>query len=393
MLYPDSLTDTTADTRANWQTDLFDRAAFENDSNNLARAFDCNCQSHTSLSSNEIEQNLQKTIPYYATDNQTVFPEVSFANNFESKSQLDNDNNQDPILGLQNCHCLVGKPFELLADSNRDGLVDDRDRQDKTVWNDKRGAIMLPNLDDDGGKVKQFNLDDSDPEADAKLAKLNDANDNIVNGTEDEKDLAPLKITPWQDAPADTSVKISVDDKSSPYVRLFVKRNGEYQALDSDDALTVSELQQGAELAVEAKDVVRDSSVWDGFVTLSLEAKTGEQTFSDRVKMRVSPLLFKNNLMPVQNLYLSNQPETQINPESIAQAATQSGIDPSSINPNDVEKFIQQDVEQKLNPSGIQTKWIDSWYYTRSFSGGDVHCATNTLRDPSTIQPWWQQTA
>ncbi|MGL5835374.1 MAG: protein-arginine deiminase family protein, partial [Waterburya sp.] len=289
------------------------------------------------------------------TDYDTIGNDLTQTSQFGSTTEsLESDNltvkaaNQDTLTGNDDNQPLAGEadwlpskmdqPFELLADSNRDGLVDDRDRQDKTVWNDDRGAIMLPNLDDDGGKVKEFNLDNSDPEADTKLEKLNDANDNVVNGTEDEQDLAPLKITPWKDAPADTSVKVSVDAKSSPYIRLFVKRDGEYQALDDGNALTVSELQQGAELAVEAKDVVRDSSVWDGFVDLTLEAKTGEQTYSDRVKMRVSPLLFKNNLMPVQNLYISDQPETQMNQEFITQSATQLGIDPSSI---DVEKFTQ----------------------------------------------------
>ncbi|MFA9202178.1 MAG: hypothetical protein ACEQSC_01340, partial [Candidatus Nanopelagicaceae bacterium] len=240
-----------------------------------------------------------------------------FDNSLTNSYNQDNSDRDIP-LGNDGVNCGVvnsddqlfseNRGVTLLADTNRDGSVNDSDQEGKQNWNNQHGAIFLPNLDDDSGKFQNAQVP-SGIEGDQQLAELNDANDSIVNGSEDEKDLAQLKIQPWQDAPEDSTVRLYTDSKSQPYVRMFLKKDGQYTAIDNDTTLQLSDLRNGASLAIEGKDIVRDADIWDGFVDLTLEAKTGEQTYSDRVKLRVSPVLFQNNLMPVQELYATKYPE------------------------------------------------------------------------------------
>jgi protein-arginine deiminase len=221
----------------------------------------------------------------------------------------------------------------LLADTNRDGQVNDLDQEGKQTWDNQHGAIFLPNLDDDSGKFQDVKVPEG-IEGDRQLAKLNDANDSIVNGSEDEKDLAELKIQPWENAPDDTTVRLHTDSKSQPYVRMFLKKDGQYTAIENDSTLQLSDLRNGASLAIEGKDIVRDQAKWDGFVDLTLEAKTGEQTYSDQVKLRVSPVLFQNNLMPVQELYATKYPD-----QATLDAESQS-----------IDKLVQDARNQELTP-------------------------------------------
>jgi len=84
----------------------------------------------------------------------------------------------------------------LTADVNRDGLLTRADDAGKSTWTDTRGAIFLPNLDDDERRctVDPADLDAPGRTVDDKLAALNDAADNRINGLRDAADLAPLMI-------------------------------------------------------------------------------------------------------------------------------------------------------------------------------------------------------
>jgi hypothetical protein len=129
----------------------------------------------------------------------------------------------------------------ILADTNRDGKVNELDQEGKQTWDKNHGAIFLPNLDDDSNKFQDIEVPEG-IEGDRQLAKLNDANDSIVNGSEDAKDLAEIKIQPWSDAPDDTKVKLHTDSKSQPYVRMFLKKDGQYTAIENDSTLQLSDL-------------------------------------------------------------------------------------------------------------------------------------------------------
>src|SRR5690606_17831906 len=135
------------------------------------------------------------------------------------------------------------------------------------------------------------------------------AADDVVNGRADLDDLARLRVRPMRGVPADATVRVAADKASGEKVRIFVKR-GEgptgWTSLGSAGELTVEEARSGVELAVEARDIVRDKANWDGFVDLELSVSSGDRTRRDTVRMRVSPLLFVDDLMKIDRLVVSD---------------------------------------------------------------------------------------
>jgi len=174
---------------------------------------------------------------------------------------------------------------DLRADTNRDGVIrfdNSADDDGEDVWDATHGAVFLANIDDDQVSCSP-NIDDIEIDA------CNDAADQIVNGADDALDLARLKTQPWPQAPASAQGKITFTAGSR--VRLFKVQNGQYSVLTSGDRLTLAEVKSGLELAIEGRDIVRDSNVWNGFVDLTLTVTADNKTASDTVRMRVSPVM------------------------------------------------------------------------------------------------------
>jgi protein-arginine deiminase len=97
-------------------------------------------------------------------------------------------------------------------------------------------------------------------------------------------------------------------------VRLF-KRDATdaFVVFDPDDRLARirPSSSAGVELAIEATDIVRDASQWDGYVDLTLlvDGGTGASgaigMASDTVRMRVAPVLFRHHLDPAEQVFAS----------------------------------------------------------------------------------------
>jgi protein-arginine deiminase len=190
---------------------------------------------------------------------------------------------------------------EILADTNRDGVVSltgDSDRTGKTQWTSTRGAVFLPNIDDDTLRCP------SSPQlSDAQLAACNDAADEVVNGADDVLDLAPLRVSPWPSAPGDAVGRLGISPASAK-VRLFKKVGGSFvHYRPAHDSLSAAELRQGVELFLEGTDVVRNAAVWDGRVTVSLRVTAAGLDKTDQVAMRVAPLILFHHGTPVDQLY------------------------------------------------------------------------------------------
>ena len=80
--------------------------------------------------------------------------------------------------------------IDIVVDANRDGVVnpdDPADQDGENEWNEKTGASFLANLDDDDDNA------------------VRDADDEVVNGPDDEGDLATILVRPWPDPVIDTS--------------------------------------------------------------------------------------------------------------------------------------------------------------------------------------------
>ncbi|MFE9771313.1 protein-arginine deiminase domain-containing protein [Streptomyces sp. NPDC005931] len=198
---------------------------------------------------------------------------------------------------------------DLRADVNRDGRVDvtgDSDKAGENTWSVGRGAVMLPNIDDDtrrcpvkgpGGKRL----------SDARLAACNDASDTKVNGGADAADLARIRSVPMAKLPsgAKGSVKVTAGAK---HTHVFVKRSGGWERVTSRTRLTAGELRAGVEFGVEATDVIRDSKVWDGRAVIRLTVTSGSRTTSDEVTLRVAPLLTHHHLQRAQQVMVTKVP-------------------------------------------------------------------------------------
>ena len=211
---------------------------------------------------------------------------------------------------------------DLRADTNRDGTISfdgkaDDDGED--VWDGKHGAVFLANIDDDEAACNP-NLDDT------QVAKCNDAADDEINGPDDALDLARIKTKPWSAAPSGATATITWNAEA--HVRLFKVKGSSFTLVESGMELDASEIKSGIELAIEGKDIVRDADEWDGFVDITLAVDAEGKSKSDKIRMRVAPLLTYHHLLPTEQTWVSamNNQGNQAMRADLATALTAAGL-------------------------------------------------------------------
>jgi protein-arginine deiminase len=164
--------------------------------------------------------------------------------------------------------------------------VTEKDFDGRQTWSwSGSGAFTLANLDDDDGDGRA------------------DAADELVNGSADEADLAPLRVrldaTVLQRAKA---ANVSIEPTASAgKVRLFQRTTGGWRVVRGP----LEEL--GPELVLGIESTVFASKDWDGFVTLKLEVRDadGKAIGKDAIQMRVAPFLVLPNSARTRTLYVS----------------------------------------------------------------------------------------
>ena len=213
---------------------------------------------------------------------------------------------------------------DLRADTNRDGVVsftDPTDDAGEDVWNADHGAVFLANIDDDQ-EVCSLDLDDVD------LPDCNDAADEVLNGAADALDLARLKTKPWPAAPAGARGRITftVPDK----VRLFKVNGSQFTVFPSGSTLSLAEIRNGVELAIEGRDIVRNPNVWNGFVDLTLTVTAEGKVGTDKVRMRVSPVMTYHHALTAEQTWVSklNASGNIAMRNDLAEAADAAGVAP-----------------------------------------------------------------
>ncbi|MGQ0505076.1 MAG: protein-arginine deiminase family protein [Myxococcaceae bacterium] len=194
-----------------------------------------------------------------------------------------------------------GPRADLRADVDRDGVVSltgTGDEQNEDTWDATRGAIFLPNLDDDSGRCAYAgDSETSDRRTDAQLDACFDGADQLVNGTKDLLDMALLKVAAWATAPDNAIGTLQVSTAAAKSVRLFKKEGSEYvQWNGAADQLTGADLRAGVDFYLEGTDVVRSAAVWDGFVDVTLKVTAPSVDLSDVVRLRVAPVLLSHHL-------------------------------------------------------------------------------------------------
>jgi hypothetical protein len=194
--------------------------------------------------------------------------------------------------------------IDLRADVNRDGMVsispatNDPDERAEDQWSQERGATVLANIDDDGGRGTF-----STPHTDAE--------DETINGIEDLRDLALLRILPLD--LADSRIIGAYATITAPFERVHLFRRGNgplgYRLWDEErDILTLEELQGGVELLLEARDVARtvDTRFIDIRVELQVIANNNNiYESSDTVRFRVAPVVFHHHLEPARKVLIA----------------------------------------------------------------------------------------
>ncbi|MFD4787318.1 protein-arginine deiminase family protein [Streptomyces sp. NPDC058459] len=142
---------------------------------------------------------------------------------------------------------------------------------------------------------------------DKQLAACNDAADTVVNGVRDQADLARLHVGRWVAAPDSATGTVTVPDSVAAHVNLFVKRSKTtaplgWELITPDTRLTAHELRNGVEIGIEGRDIVRDSAVWDGKVTVRLTVTADGRSTSGTVALKQAPVLTQLNTQRLQEV-------------------------------------------------------------------------------------------
>ncbi|KAH7312730.1 hypothetical protein B0I35DRAFT_411414 [Stachybotrys elegans] len=205
-------------------------------------------------------------------------------------------------LALAISQCSVVFSATILADTNRDGVVDvtgDSDVEGKQTWTQDRGALFLPNIGDTDRRCSQA-LDAGTP--DTQLDDCHDASDNVLRNP---LYLAPVRTLADGSLSSTASGSINITDQTAAeFVRIFVKEQRGWTFVGPDHTFDAEALRGGLELGVDARDIRRPGG-WDGRATLALTVTDGDNISVDTVAMRVAPVLTHHHLQQAERVFAS----------------------------------------------------------------------------------------
>ncbi len=275
--------------------------------------------------------------------------------------------------------------IDLRADNNRNGTIDLSDPTEdlnEASWSANNGAVFLANIDDDQSSCPTSGTD-------SQLASCNDASDTSINGNDDLLDLAKLKTAPWPDAPNDAKGTLTVNNPGKTYVRIFKKSGSSYKEYTSGQAVSLSELRNGASFAIEGKDILRDVSKWDGYLTVSwnVNAGTGPNgpigDGSDTVEMRLAPVLFRHHLHPIDTYYVTkftNYSPSMVFRQDMTSAANAAGVTAHDLYEQDqwTQDFFET-AYMAMPKSGGGQHVIHVNFRSANYTGGSLRTAGRSV--------------
>ncbi|KFA55167.1 hypothetical protein S40293_09092 [Stachybotrys chartarum IBT 40293] len=201
------------------------------------------------------------------------------------------------LLALASLHLAHGLTATILADTNRDGVVDVTGTSDvagRHTWTNERGALFLPNIGDTDSRCAQ-----QPGFSEETLHLCNDASDNVLRQA---KYLAPLRTLPALDVTPSHIGRIKVANSTvATRVRIFVKQNGQWTYVDENYQFTSTQLEAGLELGIDARDVRKPD--WNGKATVEFTITGGGTSSTDSVELRVAPYLTHDPTQLAQRLF------------------------------------------------------------------------------------------
>ncbi|KAF4452206.1 hypothetical protein F53441_4946 [Fusarium austroafricanum] len=217
------------------------------------------------------------------------------------------------VFALAFFHSCDALKVTILADTNRDGKVDNDDVAGKSTWTATKGAVILPNIGDtDSRCAKKWGPSkDILAEGEAYLDQCNDATDNILRNS---KFLAPVKTLPLKGLSASAKGSIYVSDKTAASkVRVFAKKAGKWTYVAADYAFTAEELTAGLQIGIDARDVRRPNA-WNGNAKVNFVVTNGKTKATDAVAVRVAPVLTHHHGQAAQRILSTgvNEPGSNI---------------------------------------------------------------------------------
>ncbi|MCR9269329.1 MAG: protein-arginine deiminase domain-containing protein [Hyphomonadaceae bacterium] len=189
---------------------------------------------------------------------------------------------------------------EILADTNRDGVISSADRVSSP-----EAAIILPNI---GDVDKRCPGAADESQSDAALEACHDAQDDVARAPEY---FAPLRLSALPTVSAAAIGTVRVNGAGADQIRIFLKQGEGWQFLDAATVLSSDTLRAGAELGVDARDIIRDRTVWDGRADIAFEVIDDDRTATSSVPVQVAPVILHNHLETATTIF-APQSDTQV---------------------------------------------------------------------------------
>ncbi|KAK2603603.1 hypothetical protein QQS21_004184 [Conoideocrella luteorostrata] len=187
----------------------------------------------------------------------------------------------------------------ILADTNRDGVVNDLDKDHKYVWSSSHGAIFLPNIGDEHHRCETRDANGG-LFSNLELAACNDASGDILVSP---RFAAPLRTLPIQGLSEDAVGRIYTKPASSiNLVRLFylsgsdINSSSDWTLLQPELSFNTTTLAKGLTLAIDGRQLVTDPTTWNGKIDVIFEVADSGKKGSDFVNMKQAPVLVHHHL-------------------------------------------------------------------------------------------------
>ncbi|KAK1533825.1 hypothetical protein CPAR01_10533 [Colletotrichum paranaense] len=176
------------------------------------------------------------------------------------------------------------KPM-ILADTNRDGIVDDSDATDRAFWNPSCGAIFLPNVGDSLKRCPNQDLQ-GNPLSNHELASCHNASGHLLL---EPSLVAPLKAIPLEVSDDAIAHIYATPDAASERVRLFYLNDSSanpdetasWSFVDPEFTFNASHVQAGITLGIDGREFVKDLTKWDGKVRVHFDVQAQGGSSSD----------------------------------------------------------------------------------------------------------------
>ncbi|KAH7304410.1 arginine deiminase type-3 [Stachybotrys elegans] len=191
----------------------------------------------------------------------------------------------------------------ILADTNRDGIVNNLDLQGKNNWTADHGALFLANIVDTD---RRCSLQVTRQTSDAALEQCNDAADDVLRNPRYLAPLVTLPVSADGLSPNAQGFVSVVDASDAAKVRIFRKGvDGKWTIVKSDSAFTASEIKQGLQLGIDARDIRRPNG-WDGHAAVRFRVSNGSgDAAEDTVALRVAPVLTHHHAQNAERVFVS----------------------------------------------------------------------------------------